>query len=142
VTKLTISPQGATDLVDEDETEELKQPGIVVEDEDEHAGKAELPLRATLNEDGTVTLKLIKPVVLTISKGGKERQETYAELTFRELTGADLRVVAQEKDEMKRTILTLARATGMSSVRMNVLFDRLAQRDVGGATAVISYFQE
>lgn len=142
MTKLTISPQGAPDLVDDDETEEPRQSAVIVEDDDELERKPTLPARATLNADGTVTLKLVKPITLTISKAGKERQETCAELTFRELTGADLRIVAQEKDEMKRTILTLARATGMSSPRMNVLFDRMAQRDVGGATAVISYFQE
>ena len=110
--------------------------------EDEEPGKKGLPARAVLNADGTVTLQLVKPVVLTISKGGQERSETFAELTFRELTGADLRVVAQEKDDMRRTIMTLARATGTSSVVMNVLFDRMAQRDVAGATEVISYFQE
>jgi hypothetical protein len=142
VTKLTISPQGPPDLVDEDETDLQEQAAVIVEDDEDGAKKAELPARATLNANGTVTLKLVRPITLTISKGGKERQEVCAELTFRELTGADLRVVAQERDEMKRTILTLARATGMSSPRMNVLFDRMAQRDVGGATAVISYFQE
>ncbi len=145
MTKLTISPKGAPDaVVDESDADEPRRgPAVVVEAEDGEQPKAgQLPARATLNDDGSVTLALVKPVTLTIRKGENEKQETYAELTFRELTGADLRVVAQEKDEMKRTILTLARATGMSSVRMNVLFDRLAQRDVGGATAVISYFQE
>jgi hypothetical protein len=146
VTRTTISPRGAPDaVVEDDEGEDAKKTGagVVVEAEDGEQPKAgQLPARATLNDDGTVTLALVKPVTLTIRKGDSEKQEVYAELTFRELTGADLRVVALEKDEMKRTILTLARATGMSSVRMNVLFDRLAQRDVGGATAVISYFQE
>lgn len=146
MSRLSISQKGAPDaVVEEDEGEELKKTGvgIVVEAEDGEQPKAgHLPARATLNDDGSVTLALVKPVTLTIRKGESEKQETYAELTFRELTGADLRVAALEKDEMKRTILTLARATGMSSVRMNVLFDRLAHRDVGGATAVIAYFQE
>lgn len=144
MTKLTISPRSAADtVVEDDESDELKQAGVVVEeDEEKEAPKAKLPARATLNDDGTVTLRLVKPAALTVSKQGKERQETYTELTFRELTGADLRLVTLEKDEMKRTILTLARATGMSSVRMNVLFDKLPQRDVAGATAVIAYFQE
>lgn len=143
MTRISISPKGAPDtVVDESDDEgQARGPAVVVED-DEQPKAGQLPARATLNDDGSVTLALVKPVTLTIRKGENEKQETYAELTFRELTGADLRVVAQEKDEMKRTILTLARATGMSSVRMNVLFDRLAQRDVGGATAVISYFQE
>lgn len=144
MTRLSISPKGAPDaVVDESDTDEPRRgPAVVIEEDGEQPKAGQLPARATLNDDGSVTLALVKPVTLTIRKGENEKQETYAELTFRELTGADLRVVAQEKDEMKRTILTLARATGMSSVRMNVLFDRLAQRDVGGATAVISYFQE
>lgn len=132
--------QGRPDVV-EDANEALSLSGAVVV-EDEEPGKKGLPARATLNADGTVTLQLVKPVVLTISKGGQERSETFSELTFRELTGADLRVVAQEKDDMRRTIMTLARATGTTSVVMNVLFDRMAQRDVAGATEVIGYFQE
>lgn len=145
MSKLTISPKGAPDAVVEDDEgdQAARGPTVVVEAEDGEEPKAgKLPARATLNDDGTVTLALVKPVTLTIRKGESEKQETYGELTFRELTGADLRLVALEKDEMKRTILTLARATGMTSIRMNVLFDRLAQRDVGGATAVIAYFQE
>ena len=140
--RLSVTPphQGAPDVV-EDRDDALSLSGAVVV-EDEEPGKKGLPARAVLNADGTVTLQLVKPVVLTISKGGQERSETFAELTFRELTGADLRVVAQEKDDMRRTIMTLARATGTSSVVMNVLFDRMAQRDVAGATEVISYFQE
>jgi hypothetical protein len=144
VTKLSIS-QGATDPVVEEDDEDLKQAGtgvVVEEDGDEGAPKGKLPARARLNDDGSVTLPLTKPVTLTISKAGKERQETYVELTFHELTGLDLRLVAQEKDEMKQTIVTLARATKTSVGRMNVLFDRLSQRDVKGATDIISYFQE
>lgn len=144
MTKLSISQRAPDAVVEEDDGEQpALGPAVVVESDDGGEPKAgQLPARATLNDDGSVTLALVKPVTLTIRKGDSEKQETYAELTFRELTGADLRLVAQEKDEMKRTILTLARATGMTSIRMNVLFDRLAQRDVGGATAVIAYFQE
>lgn len=87
--------EGAPDVV-EDVSEALSRSTAVVV-EDEEPGKKGLPARAALNADGTVTLQLVKPVVLTISKGGQERSETFAELTFRELTGADLRVVAQEK---------------------------------------------
>ncbi|MFC5423587.1 hypothetical protein ACFPOB_29020 [Bosea eneae] len=144
MSKLSISQRAPDAIVEEDDGEQpARGPAVVVESDDDGEPKAgQLPARATLNDDGSVTLALVKPVTLTIRKGDSEKQETYAELTFRELTGADLRLVAQEKDEMKRTILTLARATGMTSIRMNVLFDRLAQRDVGGATAVIAYFQE
>lgn len=120
-------------------------PVVVVEGENgDELGGGELPARAVLNDDGSVTLALVKPIVLRIksSANGKEREETYRELVFHELTGLDLRLAAQESDDMKRTIVTMARATRMTTIRMNVLFDRLAQRDVKGATDVIAYFQE
>lgn len=120
-------------------------PVVVVEGENgDELGGGELPARAVLNDDGSVTLALVKPIVLRIksSTNGKEREETYRELVFHELTGLDLRLAAQESDDMKRTIVTMARATRMTTVRMNVLFDRLAQRDVKGATDIIAYFQE
>jgi hypothetical protein len=144
VNKLRIDREGPAEaVVEETEGEELrKTAAIVVEGEDgEEAASAALPKRAVLNGDGTVTLSLLKPVTLTIRTGGKEKQETYKELVFRELTGADVRLVTQEQDEMRRTIMALARSTGMTSIRMNVLFDRLSQRDVKGATEVIAYFQ-
>lgn len=118
---------------------------VIVEDEgSEEANRAELPARALLNDDGSITLALVKPIALRIkaSNTGKEREETYRELVFHELTGLDLRLAAQESDDMKRTIVTMARATRMTTVRMNVLFDRLSQRDVKGATDIIAYFQE
>ena len=115
----------------------------MVEDEDAaDVPSGKLPARAVLNDDGSIALQLFKPVTLTIRKGDKEHQETYKELVFHELSGLDMRLVTQEKDEMKQTVMTLARATRMPSVRMNVLFDRLSQRDIKGATDIIKYFQE
>lgn len=145
MTRLSISPKEApAPIVDEDETEELRQTSaVVVEDDGAEEGLAgKLPPRAVLNDDGSVTLPLTKPVTLTIRKGDKDTPETYTNLVFHELTGADMRLVTQEKDEMKQTVMTLARSTRMSSVRMNVLFDRLSQRDIKGATDIIKYFQE
>ena len=141
----------ANDVVVIDDTDEAAgaiantaTDAIVIETEDgEDLGKAELPDRATLNDDGSVTLKLVKPVTLRIKTGsGKERDEVYESLAFHELTGLDIRLASQESDEIKRTIVFLARATRMSVARMNVLFDRLSSRDVKGATDVIAYFQE
>ena len=143
--KISIIPREDSDaVVEEDETEDLRQTSaVVIEDDGAEEGLAgKLPPRAVLNDDGSVTLALIKPVTLTIRKGDKEHQETYKELVFHELSGLDMRVVTQEKDEMKQTVMTLARSTKMPSVRMNVLFDRLSQRDIKGATDIIKYFQE
>lgn len=145
MSKVSIIPKEVpAAVVDEDETEEIRQTSAVVVEDDSAseslAGK--LPPRAVLNDDGSVTLPLTKPVTLTIRKGEKDTPETYKELVFHELTGAGVRLVTQEKDEMKQTVMTLALSTRMSSVRMNVLFDRLSQRDIKGATDIIKYFQE
>jgi hypothetical protein len=145
VTKLSISPKGAPDdvVVDEDHAEAQETAAVVVVEDDEKAEKpkAKLPKRAVLNEDGTVTLTLIKQVSITIRKDGKDRQEAYTALTFHRLKGIDLRLIAEEPTEMKRSIMALARSTRTSSARMAALFDNLDQSDVEGATEVIAYFR-
>lgn len=143
MSKLSIDTSTAADVEEDSDDVARETAGAVVEEGDAAQQAGKLPPRATLNADGSVTLKLVRPIALTIrSAQGAERTETYSELRFRELTGADLRLVAQEKDPMKATTLTLARATDMPAARMHVLFDRLTQRDVKGATDVIAYFQE
>lgn len=147
MTKLRVDPHGVADsVVDESKTEELPAgTGVVVEEDAADGGEpkqAKLPARARLNEDGSVTLKLVRPVTLKITTGGKQREEIYQELVFHELSGLDLRLAAQESDEMKRTLVTLARATSMPLVRMTVLFDLLAQRDVTAMTAVVTFLSE
>ncbi len=113
---------------------------VVVEDEGEEK-TTKLPARAIRNDDGTVTLPLLAPVTLTIKTGRGSSDETYSELVFHEMTGADLRLIAQAKPEMQ-TIVALARATRISTPRMNGLFDLLKAKDVTAAAAVISFLQE
>ncbi len=111
---------------------------------DETAGeakKAELPSRAIRNDDGSVTLPFLKPVVLTIRTQAGVREETISELTFREMTGLDLRMIAQAPAQTQ-TVVTMARATGTALPRMTPLFDRMLARDVAAAAAVITFLQE
>lgn len=139
-----MTKQGATIVVDESEEEATGTPAagaaVVIDDGSEEKA-AKLPARAVRNEDGTVTLALSAPVSLTVKTGRGSSEEVYAELTFHEMTGRDLRLIAQAKAEMQ-TIVALACATKISVARMNGLFDQLKAKDVTAAAAVISFLQE
>lgn len=121
------TPAGApttTSVVIEEET---GSPAVV--DEDAALG-GELPAHAVRNDNGTVTLTLRKPVTLTIrnSRGG-ERSETYAELTFRDLNGADFRAIGAAAPAAQQ-VVTLARSTGIREAVMNALFDKMTGADI------------
>lgn len=114
---------------------------VVVDDEASASKTTKLPERATVNDDGTVTLRLVRPVTLTIKTGTSQREEIYEELVFREMTGLNLRLIAQAPAE-KQTVVALAQATGIKQHRMDPLFDNMLARDVTAAAAVISFLQE
>ncbi len=115
--------------------------GVVIEDEEGEPKKAKLPERAVRNDDGSITLPLLKSVTLTIKNATGTRQETVRELVFHEMAGIDLRLIAQAASDMQ-TVVAMARATRIPSPRMNVLFDKMLGRDVTAAAAVISFLQE
>jgi len=141
-----VTKQGQTIVIDDSEdgtagvAATAAGAAIVVEDGSEEKA-AKLPARAVLNDDGTVTLTLLAPVTLTVKTGRGASEEVYAELTFHELTGKDLRQIAQAKADMQ-TVVALACATRISVPRMNALFDLLKQKDVTAAAAVISFLSE
>lgn len=114
---------------------------VVVDDDAAASKKATLPERAIRNDDGTITLPLLRPVSLTIKTAAGQREETYDALTFREMTGLNLRMIAQAAPE-KQTVVALAQATGIKQHRMDPLFDNMLARDVTAAAAVISFLQE
>lgn len=126
-----------------EDAEDLTAPAgsVVVDDDAATSKKVALPERAIRNDDGTITLPLIKPVTLTIKNAGGQREETYDALTFREMTGLNLRMIAQAPPE-KQTVVALAQATGIKQHRMDPLFDNMLARDVTAAAAVISFLQE
>lgn len=113
---------------------------VVVDDETEDK-KAKLPTRATRNDDGTISLPLIEDVTLTIKTGSGTKSVTYSELIFYRMKGIDLRLIGQAPAD-KQTIVALARATRMSTPRMDALFDQMDGRDVTAAVAVITFLQE
>jgi hypothetical protein len=114
---------------------------VIVED-GPGGGKKTLPERAELMPDGSVRLKMLKPVALTIKgANGKTREETYSELVFNELSGADMRLIMQASDERK-PIVGFARATGINMSVMGALFDKMGTRDINAASACISFLSE
>lgn len=123
----------------EDQVETLAH--VVVDDEAAESKKTALPARAIRNGDGTITLPLLKPVTLTVKNASGQREETYDALTFREMTGLNLRMIAQAAPE-KQTVVALAQATGIKQHKMDPLFDNMLARDVTAAAAVISFLQE
>lgn len=145
MTKLTISPKEAPaeTVVDDDDAEaqETVAAVVVVEDDEEAARKPELPPNAKLNDDGTVTLTLTKTVTITVKKGQKVAEENYATLTFRELTGLDRRLVSQAP-ESQQEVLFVARSTGISSARMNAVWDKLGMRDIKRIEKVATFLSE
>jgi hypothetical protein len=145
VTKLTISPQGADEVIVDDDKAETQEAAtaavVVVEDDEEAPKRPELPPNAKLNDDGTVILTLTKKVTISVKKGQKVAEEHYAALTFRELTGLDRRFVSQAP-ESQQEVLFVARSTGISSARMNAVWDKLGMRDIKRIEKVATFLSE
>jgi hypothetical protein len=140
-----VKTQGSTIVIDESEDEGTGAQlatgaAIVIEDEGEDK-RTKLPARAVRNDDGTITLPLLAPVTLTVKNARGTKEERYDEIVFHEMTGLDLRLVAQAPAE-KQTIVAMARAARISTQRMDALFDQLKAKDVTAATAVISFLNE
>ncbi|HWJ72410.1 MAG TPA: phage tail assembly protein [Kaistia sp.] len=119
----TIVEEGATSVVDEDAD----------------LGDG-IPARARRNGNGSITLPLRYPVTLTIkSATNGTRDETYAELTFHRLTGADLRAMDAASAQSKQVVF-LARSTRIREAVMNVLFDKMDGGDLLDAGNVVGSF--
>ncbi len=143
VNKMKIDPHGARSaIVDETEGSAIGVTGGIVVDEEDVSQKTPLPARAIRNEDGTVTLPLSRAVTYEVKTGsGRNQTEQVSELTFHELTGADLRAIAQAS-EAQQSVVALARTSRISVPRMNVIFDQLPARDVKAASEIISFLSE
>lgn len=148
VSKLKIDPAGLTaTVVVEDENDGAQESAgsiVVIDDEDGEPSlkKTQLPPEAKLNDDGTVTLTLSKPVALTVKKSsGKTSEEVYKTLTFREMTGLDRRLAAQAP-ENQREVTVVARSAGITTVRMSAIMDLLTMRDITRIEKVITFLSE
>ncbi|MFD1792075.1 hypothetical protein ACFSE0_10545 [Ochrobactrum teleogrylli] len=144
----------AKNIVDLDVTDEVLPIKDVVVDEDNPASLAltaaadviedidpndRLPDRAIQNDNGSVTLPLLYPQKLTIKKDSKVREETYSELTFHRLNGADQRAIAATSEE-STNVVAFSRSTKISQAIMNVLYDKLDAADITAAAQVLSSF--
>lgn len=140
--------QPSTIVIDESEENDgvgngstVQLQAAVIVDDDAEEKKTKLPARAIRNDDGTITLPLLAAVTLTVKNARGTKEESYSDLVFHEMTGLDLRLISQAPAE-KQTIVAMARATRISTQRMDALFDRLKAKDVTAAAAVISFLQE
>jgi Phage tail assembly chaperone proteins, E, or 41 or 14 len=88
------------------------------------------------NDDGTLTYRLRFPVSVKYRQGSQERQENITELTFRRVTGADLRAIGKFKDDMDIMTTLFTRLSNTNPV----IFDQLDAEDIERATKAISDF--
>ncbi|MCR9123005.1 MAG: hypothetical protein NXH91_12110 [Phyllobacteriaceae bacterium] len=99
----------------------------------------QLPKGAVVNEDGSVTITLSRPVTLKTRKAGKVREKHFETLTLHRMTGADIRAINGVADE-HRVVTGLARSTRTNQAVMNGLFDRMIDFDIMQAGQVLNHF--
>lgn len=111
---------------------------IIREDEDEDA----LPAHAVQLDDGRVRLPLLHKAEVTYRKAskGEVHREVYRELTFRRLTGADMRAIMSAGKGAEPVIVAMARSAGIHMPIMQLLYDAMDGADVSAAAQVVSYF--
>ncbi|GAB0119482.1 phage tail assembly protein [Acidisoma sp. 7E03] len=115
-----------------------EEPGVVVlpaTDDDAET----LPKNAKELEDGSVVLTLRHPRTLKFREGaGPVREEHYEQLTFRRLTGADMRIIMNASKNS--STIAIARSIGMRPLLFDRLHDMMDGSDVTACAQVISYF--
>lgn len=110
---------------------------VVAEDGDE----APLPKRAVLQDDGSIVLPLIYPVTLRFKRPSSDqvREESFDQLHFRRMTGADMRAIAAATAGAG-SMVTLARSARIPEAKFSPIFDRMDAADIDDAFAVVSRF--
>lgn len=98
-----------------------------------------LPPHAKKNKDGSVTLPLKFPRDVHVRKDGKVRTNSYVQLVFHRLTGADQRAIGAAKEE-DMTVVAFARSTRISQAVMNALFDKMDGADIAAGGQVLNSF--
>jgi len=101
---------------------------------------SKLPKQAVLQRDGTVKLPLLFPVTLVYQIGthGPRKEETYADLHFRRLNGADM--VAIQETETGKSVVAIARSTKLHAGLMHRLHARMDAADIVACGKVIEHF--
>lgn len=123
-----------------DETIVVEDTGSKADIVDEDAGDTDkLPEHAIVNDNGTITLPLFKPVTITTKKDGKIREREFAVLTFHRLTGADMQAIAVAPKE-KETAVVFARSTKTMQALMDAIFAKLDMVDIADGGRVLNHF--
>lgn len=122
------------------ETVVVEDTGKPVDLVDEDAGDTDkLPEHATVNDNGSITLPLFKPVKITVKKDGTTRELEFSSLTFSRLTGADMQAIAVAPKE-KETAVVFSRSTRIMQARMDAVFAKLDMADILDGSRVINHF--
>ncbi len=130
-----IMPDHVIEMLDEPAPPPAEADVVVIGDE-----AAELPKHAVTNSDGSITLKLLFPVVLRWRKpGGDITTDTLAELVLHRLTGADMRAIAAASKE-GLPVVAIARSARMSEAKMGPIYDRVDAADIDAASLVVGFF--
>lgn len=98
-----------------------------------------LPERAVKHKDGSVTLPLLYPQVLTTRKDGKVREKTYDALTFHRLRGVDQQVIWSMPEE-KQVAASFARSTRLPQMVMDALYAKMDLEDITDGGRVLNHF--
>lgn len=109
-------------------------------DVDEADDDRVLPRGAVKNADGSVTVTLDHPKAVTIRTAqGAVRAETYRELTFHRLTGADLSAIRATAREHQDLVL-FTRSSRIRTAVMSALYPKLDAADITRCGRVIDTF--
>ncbi len=106
---------------------------------DEDGSLDRLPKEAKRNANGTVTLTLHFPQVLSIRKDSKISERRFETLTFHRLTGRDQRAIASATDEMQ-TVVALAQSAKLNQAVMNALYEKMDMADITNCGRVLNHF--
>jgi hypothetical protein len=104
----------------------------------EAAPPLDLPERAVLNDDGSVTLTFEYPCTIEyrmVGAAGVARSESFDHLVLNRLRGPDWRKIVDAKNS---TNTALARSAGLSPAKLDLLMKVMDSADMGAAQRVVA----
>lgn len=105
----------------------------------ETATDPKLPKGAELNEDGSITYTLQRPITLKFRKGEEEREEQLGAITLREPDGGDMMILDQVAGGVSRKLNMIANLS-INPPRSIEHVKRIKARDFSNLVDVLDYF--